>query len=593
MPFGPFDIDSMKKTLIFKDDLVKETGFGVTAGGIKNKDMCIPKPHSMTPEKSQASTEQNDFYKDKNLDDSSPLNPFIHQPGGIFANSDPTKDTVDESGNPKGMALCGPGFSDSDAYSGCCLVNKDPDVNASPSNMCPDNKDTNLDYKLTYKDSSNIEITKVYDICHKSDLTPFYRKKEPGVIKFLMYACFALIILLVIAVVGCSYEFWLHYGCSIDCLYYQSKCNNRGKRGDKATLLEFIFPDKLTYYPYQPCLPCDKYPGTKTKKDDLVGGGDPGNGKENKIVSTFAVHYLNNIKCISIDDEYKKCKRPFPYNIADYAEYSNSQYLKTILKAICFFFIIPLLFLRKCFSFILSGVSSFFQKHLKKNNIARSFAFLLFSGLLAPALKLANIDLGGPINTFANPFSFFSVILSISTFLSFFGYLITWVFVLRPKMLLGLLSDPSKSIQELVNYFPKKDDNEDILSYYSLFSTKLFYPIFGKDPKTLIFNLLKNILLILPFIFLVVLCFSISLFMYTFSGIYFAFTSFFQLFYYPLSNKLEFFDLIKSHGTLLTVVFCILVFVAGSQSLKQETRGMMGFVLALIIFFALFKSFKH
>jgi hypothetical protein len=584
MSFGPFDVDSMKKILVFKEDLdEKQTGKGGTTA---TSDICIPKPMEDRQNPDPNNPFQTLFYNGtadlnyqdrKDFDASDPLNRRVIQTLGAGE----SVDTL-----PQNMTLCSDTFYSSDQQ-GCCLKDTDPAVNPSPNDKCPDGKDTNLNYEVIDENGNS----KLYNVCHRDNLTEFY-EKEPGLIKFLMYALFALIILVIIALVGCSYEFWLHYGASIDCLYYQSKCNNRGERGDKATLIELIFPNRLTYYPYQPCLPCSKYPGAKTRKDDLVGGGDVGNGKQNKIVSTFAVHYINNSKCISLDDEYKKCTRPFPYNIADYAENSKSEYLKALLKTICFFFIIPLLILRKTFAFILTGISKFFQKRLKNYNMARSGAFLLFSGLLSPFLRLAGINIG-PINIFANPLSFLGIILTISSFLSLIGYVMTWVLVLFPRKIIGLLSDPSKSIDELINYFPKIDEKNNILHYYSLFTWKMWYSAIGKPPTEMIWNIIKNIFLVIPFFILVVLCISISFMAYSFCGLYFAITTVIQIFYYPLSNKLEFYDLIKSHGRLLTVIFCILVFVAGSQALKEETRGMMGFVLACIILFSLFKAFKN
>ena len=42
MSFGPFDVDSMKKILVFKEDLdEKQTGKGGTTA---TSDICIPKP---------------------------------------------------------------------------------------------------------------------------------------------------------------------------------------------------------------------------------------------------------------------------------------------------------------------------------------------------------------------------------------------------------------------------------------------------------------------------------------------------------------------------------------------------------------------
>ena len=85
----------------------------------------------------------------------------------------------------------------------------------------------------------------------------------------------------------------------------------------------------------------------------------------------------------------------------------------------------------------------------------------------------------------------------------------------------------------------------------------------------------------------------------TFGGIssglayfYFMISTIIKLFYYPLTNSIEFYDIMKSHSNTLTLIFCILVFVAASQSLHVKTRGFMGAALAIIFAIKIYSSFK-
>ena len=180
---------------------------------------------------------------------------------------------------------------DSDT-SGCCIAPitaEDPD--------CAVGYDTGIDF------STNDAR---YNICNKFDIAEF-RETPDGLIKFAMYICVSIIIMLIITFVGCSYEFWLEYGTNIDCLYYQSKCDNRSQRLDgKTSMIEYLFPNALNFFPYQPCLPCEKYPkGTNPSKHyELQSGGTAdGNGKTNEFISNFRVNYINQ-KCISIFDSF-------------------------------------------------------------------------------------------------------------------------------------------------------------------------------------------------------------------------------------------------------------------------------------------------
>ena len=95
--------------------------------------------------------------------------------------------------------------------SGCCIsliTAEDPD--------CMVGYDTGIDF-------SNADAS--YNICNKFDISEF-KETPDGLVKFAMYICISLVIMLIITFVGCSYEFWLEYGTNINCLYYQSKCDN-------------------------------------------------------------------------------------------------------------------------------------------------------------------------------------------------------------------------------------------------------------------------------------------------------------------------------------------------------------------------------
>lgn len=493
--------------------------------------------------------------------------------------------------------------------SGCCIsliTAEDPD--------CMVGYDTGIDF-------SNADAS--YNICNKFDISEF-KETPDGLVKFAMYICISLVIMLIITFVGCSYEFWLEYGTNINCLYYQSKCDNRTNNIDgKVSMIEFLFPNALNFFPYQPCLPCDKFPKGEnpSKNYGQSGGKADGNGNQNEFISNFTVNYINNKKCITIDNEGEGCERPFPYSIPDYVRDSPSNYLKTVFKAIGFFYAIPILILRKAFNFVFSGISTKYQKYISNTVIPKALIFLLLSGLLAPTLGMLGIQIPA-ITIFANPMTFFGMLVMMSEIIGFFGFILTWIFALQPRMLISLLS--SKSVQDALRgkkrehqtnklkanifyntiskFFPNESltfDKSDkyIIDYYSLFTWKHWYLLkpymdkneWGKFTMALLCNIF-----ILPLFYLILLVTVLisSLTMFTISATLFAITTFFKLFFYPIANSLEFYNIVKSHSTVLTIFFCILVFVSATTSLASETRNIMAFVLAMIILGKLIQSTK-
>ena len=65
----------------------------------------------------------------------------------------------------------------------------------------------------------------------------------------------------------------------------------------------------------------------------------------------------------------------------------------------------------------------------------------------------------------------------------------------------------------------------------------------------------------------------------------------FNTFYIPLSNPLEFFDLLKSHSQLLTLLYCAFV-VGGMKQMgfNNSTVGISSGILGIIIIYKLLSS---
>ena len=55
---------------------------------------------------------------------------------------------------------------------------------------------------------------------------------------------------------------------------------------------------------------------------------------------------------------------------------------------------------------------------------------------------------------------------------------------------------------------------------------------------------------------------------------------------------MEFLDILKDHGEMLTILLCISVIGASAETLNYTTTGIMGGLLALITLFKLSKNLK-
>jgi len=84
------------------------------------------------------------------------------------------------------------------------------------------------------------------------------------------------------------------------------------------------------------------------------------------------------------------------------------------------------------------------------------------------------------------------------------------------------------------------------------------------------------------------LCFGF--FASTLAFLYMVLTLFVNLYYIPLSNTVEFLDIIKSHGHLLTLLFCITVLVASIDKMDSVTTGILGVLMAITILYTFIKN---
>lgn len=461
-------------------------------------------------------------------------------------------------------------FSNPDA-SGCCIIKENNDI------LSENYKDHNMGYKY-YFNTGNVSIDGSYNIYHKEPVqTLFSFLDDPNKIKtFFILIIMSIFLLLVLAIIGSCYEFWLRYGNSIDCLYYIGKCKNIGdesKSGQagKVNLIDYMFPNSIAYYPYQRCETTSSQSGGKQSSRKQSGGGLLDSLEEKERIG-FHSNYVsykkvngNTAKCITIDNsDFDNKGRPFPYNIADFDIQNKS--IKLILKFICFFFLFPVLITRIILNECLSFFSSGFQKNVRNNPIISNIIFAFFIGAIP-------VNIGG--------------LGILSLVLGFVGSITTVVGIIMTLVLTLIPNKIGPFRKALANY----NDGEVTTEYYRLLHLVdepdgYFYTISNViELKDKIKRVLLNILWFIPYLIIISLGITFGAISNLAATIYMVISTFFNFFYIPLSNSIELLDILKDHSGLLTVLLCITVVTSSAFALDGTTTSILSSLVAILILY--------
>lgn len=544
--------------------------------------------------------------------------------------------TIDASGTTNGDLRNIARDKDS-ANNGCYIV--------KPQDGCPEDTYMGINYKIN---DSN------YNVCHTLPVQTMFTAlfDDPNTLtRFFKLLFAAIIILLITTIFGCCYEFWLRYGNSINCLYYFSKeCKNISeKRDGKVSLLDYLYPKSICVFPYQKADKRSQSGGSKKK--NIMKGGEVKEGFNSNSLEFKDVNG-NNTKCITLEDNIDESNnRRFPYNLADYV-HDNDSYniIKIPIKFFSFTFLYCVLFTRAFLNWILSKLSIKYQNNVKSSATVSNIVFLLLCGLLLPYSPFAILGfvlfIISVIMTIA---TIFSLILCIKRDLlgSVFPFLKIDKCITNDDQDLKDYYDVFNSIKN--NYFYSISKKDGIYSgvivptifffifgmiYISIFmgiatndtnnqsinalSTfinvcgitflfgGLFYlltKIFSKykdniiiEPLINFFKVINegflNIILVFNLIFIVALGFFGSMLGNMFANVYMTLSTLFNFFYIPITNPLEFFDIMKDHAELLTVLFCIGVITSASFAFDKNTIGVMSGILVVLILYKLSKGLK-
>jgi hypothetical protein len=324
------------------------------------------------------------------------------------------------------------------------------------------------------------------------------------------------------------------------------------------------------------------------------------NEKTGSLESKFYnVYHETGERCITLD--YTTAfdpNKPFPYNIADFAEENFSdeniinRSVKLIIKTVCFFYLFPMLYARKVLNPILKFLSTKYQTVVKNNAVLSNLVFMLLSGLMFPIIAYFT----GFTELTAGPlFIILGIASLVGMFMGTIGLFMALISVLLPNNFLNSIKEPKNYDENKINIYnniikkihPNNERPSLTPDYYSINPRKFFWPLEGGA-----IAIAKNIICS-PFILIfIVLAFTGGLFASILASIWMNISIIIKFFYIPLSQPLEFFYIIKEHGHLLTILFCMGVIGASSQSLNPTTTGIMSGILAVIALIKIVKGLK-
>ena len=504
-----------------------------------------------------------------------------------------------------------PNCNDDNFTDGCCTIDSNPN-----ENKCKKGHSTGV--KILAKDGNKIIYS---DICHYDPIEEIFNSflSDPNKLtQFFKLIVVWIITLLLTSFIGICYEFWFRFSNAPECIYYKVGCvyNEKSKTDKKVSIVDFVFPSELNFYPYQPCngecpkkckITDDEDKKQQNDEREIYGGilkggkkfagGIMKGGKEWGNIQRTG-DYLGKGKCIKANDTSDKednNERIMPYRLVDIVDCTtNSTIVKTVVRAFVFFFMFPLLFVRKALNMSIKAGYDLYKK-IEFNPFMSNVLFLFFTGLIFPLISYAS----GYTAISAGPGLLLGFVLSASNFIVLLGALITFFVVLSPASFIKKV-DKRKLDKLRFNeiYCDERKNENDMRHYYKLLGGNMFYqPAFidinanSLLNKIKFWNIIKNILVLIFLVPVLIIFTLIGSFAGMFlSMIYTFFSILFNFFYLPLSNPLESLGILASHSDLLIILFCVGVIGSSAKSFHPHTTGIMSIILAIIIFFKVSKG---
>ena len=391
---------------------------------------------------------------------------------------------------------------------GCCKAEDE-------TTKCSDyTGNVNYDMGLKIVDPASETNTK-YNVC----LSLPFRERLPNFKNFIQLILQILIALIITAIIASCLEFWMKYGNICKHFYYISDCQRHNPsdryynesdakseyyQPNEISLIDFMFPKRLTFYPY----PIPK--GKSEEKAELKGGG-----KWHKagVTEKCDKPYKSTSSAYK---EKKECKPGFPYNLINIANKMPGLILKLPLKCFGLFFLFSIYLARKFLNFCYRNTSEFYKKYVENGTVRSNVFFfvLLWLGLLPVAIS---IFLG---QIFISPIGFF------------YNLIVQYYVNRNPEEFINLFS----KIDDFKQNFPtedwldgfdlkkmgsKNDDETKIADYYKIMNYDDFKNCFyikkiiyyrhdenGDVERRIKWNFVRSLILIILLVFYIVYLFK-------------------------------------------------------------------------------------
>ena len=234
-----------------------------------------------------------------------------------------------------------------------------------------------------------------------------------------------------------------------------------------------------------------------------------------------------------------------------------------IVKSFSYFFLITMFFIRGVLNSIFKATSSVYNS--SNSSILKNFLFLIFSGLI---FTILGYYLNNPqIILYGGPTWILNIVILI---ISFFG-------------MISLIGGIFVFFLPVLRMFWKRNGRKEFPEEYKI-NLKLLDIFLDMSGSNAFLNVMINIILMLPLCLITTIFSLCSAIIGNILALVYAIIIIpFRMIFEPLSNILELSDIIKSHGDLLTILFCLGVIGASGESLDKITTGIMSLILVVII----------
>lgn len=430
-----------------------------------------------------------------------------------------------------------------DSPSGCCVVDTSNDTCGTyiPESATFDEEDYNIG--IQFLDASGLNPRQ---ICHSAPI----RERVIKLKDFFIIIVTSALIILSTAIIGACYEFWLKYGTgkSFECSRFNYK-----KCKEEISPIQYAFPSSLVGYPYT---------------ESCTGETELG-------FPYFVVTYFN-LKSNTKDEHESVIKKIF-------------KIFGLPVKAFCLNFLYTLVFSRKFISYVLKTLSDAYRNISIGSPLVRNIIFLFLTGMLfniiAHITKIQYLN-GGP----GFVLYILSLVIMCATIYTLFltNFILYWWPGDYDKFdSNGKGANDTKS--------PLLNENFGLVGnvFYALrYPGNTYYPDTNKLKPGPInpFNLLKNIGLALLIFIPVSIAFTAGMVGSMVGLLYMILSLMFNIFYIPLSNTTCFLNIIKDHGDLLTILFCISIIVSSVNSFNSTTSGIIGGLVGVLILYKIYKA---